>query len=196
MQHLTLNGQNKIDSPLAVLMQCWLLPCLLDHISSKILVGEGFFGVAGGDWGRQGVPQQHRQQPADPPSPDSTDPKVSAFFKVTSTSSRSSKVRTLYLIISYVPCRNSTKTPATSFKEPPLPFTPPFWEWAAPSTTITRWSLIGSWSWFSESQEICFQASCPFCQLCCQTCPYQTCPFQHCYQLSSGNGFRSSLQTP
>jgi len=40
----------------------------------------------------------------------------------------------------------------------------------------------------------CFQASCSFCRLRCQTRPYQTCPFQHYYQLSSGDNFRSSLQ--
>ena len=38
--------------------------------------------------------------------------------------------------------RNSAKISATSFKEPQLPSTPSFWEWVAPSTTITRWSLI------------------------------------------------------
>ena len=32
-----------------------------------------------------------------------------------------------------------------SSKEPPLPSTPSFWEWVAPSTTITRWSLLRSW---------------------------------------------------
>jgi len=31
-------------------------------------------------------------------------------------------------------------------QEPPLlPSTPSFWEWVAPSTTITRWSLLRSW---------------------------------------------------
>jgi hypothetical protein len=35
---------------------------------------------------------------------------------------------------------------------------------------------------------------CSYGVICCQTCPYQTCPFQHYYQLSSGEGFRSSLQ--
>ena len=37
------------------------------------------------------------------------------------------------------------KTSAPSFKEPPLPSTPSFWEWAAPSTIIIRWSLMKSW---------------------------------------------------
>ena len=39
-----------------------------------------------------------------------------------------------------------------------------------------------------------FTSSRAFCQLHCQTCPYQTCSFQHYYQLSSGDGYRSSLQ--
>ena len=30
--------------------------------------------------------------------------------------------------------------------------------------------------------------------LAAKICPYQTCPFQYCYQLSSGDGFRPSLQ--
>jgi hypothetical protein len=29
--------------------------------------------------------------------------------------------------------------------EPLLPSTPSFWNWVAPSTTITRWSLFRSW---------------------------------------------------
>jgi len=41
-------------------------------------------GVAGGNWGRPGALQQHRHPPpSDPPSPDSTDPKISAFSDVT-----------------------------------------------------------------------------------------------------------------
>jgi hypothetical protein len=47
--------------------------------------------------GRQGALQQHRQLSADPPSPDSTDPKISAFSNVTFTSSKSCTVRTLDL---------------------------------------------------------------------------------------------------
>ena len=41
--------------------------------------------------------------------------------------------------------QNSTKASAPSFKEPMLPSTPSFWEWVAPSTTITCWSLLRSW---------------------------------------------------
>jgi len=38
--------------------------------------------------------QQHRQPPAGPPTSDSTDPKVKANFRVTSTSSRSNLAKT------------------------------------------------------------------------------------------------------
>jgi hypothetical protein len=58
----------------------------------------GFLEVAGGNWGGLGAIQQHRQPLADPPSPDNTDPKISAFFNATSL--RSSPVRTLDLSIS------------------------------------------------------------------------------------------------
>ena len=55
----------------------------------------GFLGMAGGkNWGGLGATQQHRQPLANSPSPDSTDPKISAFSHVTFTSSRSSTVRT------------------------------------------------------------------------------------------------------
>jgi hypothetical protein len=47
--------------------------------------GGGFFVVAGGNWGRLRASQQYRQPLTDPPTPESTDPKISAFFKVAST---------------------------------------------------------------------------------------------------------------
>ena len=34
---------------------------------------------------------------------------------------------------------------APSFKEPPLPSTPTFWEWVAPSTTIPHYTPLRSW---------------------------------------------------
>jgi len=104
--------------------------------------GGGFLGVAGGNWGRPGAPQQHRQPLADPSFADSTDPKISAIFNVTFTSSRSSVVRTLDRRTSWAPRRNNTKAAAPSSKELPLPSTPSFWVWVAPSTTNTRWALI------------------------------------------------------
>jgi len=107
--------------------------------------GDGFIGVAGGNWGRLGAPQQNLQPLEDPPSPDSTDTKISAIFNKTFTSFRSWTVRTLDLRTSWAPHRNSTKASALSFKEPPLPSTPSFWEWVAPYTTITHWSLLRSW---------------------------------------------------
>jgi hypothetical protein len=66
--------------------------------NNKLLVmdGGGYFGAEGGKWGRRpGAPLQHRQPSADPPTPDSTNPKISAFFNVTYTSSRSNTVRML-----------------------------------------------------------------------------------------------------
>jgi len=100
--------------------------------------------MAGGNRGGVGAHQQHRQPLADPPSPDSTDPKVLAFSNVTFTSS--STVRTLDCRTSWAPRRNSIKASAPHFKEPPLPSTPFFWEWVALlSTTITCWSLLRCW---------------------------------------------------
>jgi len=98
-----------------------------------------------GNWGRPGATQQHRQPLADPPSPDSADPKISAFSNVTFTSLSSSTVRTLDRRTSWAPRRNSRKASAPPFKEPPLLSTPSFWEWVAISTTITRWNLLRSW---------------------------------------------------
>ena len=77
--------------------------------------------MAGSTWGGLGAPQQQRQPLADPPSPDtSTDPKNSAFYNVTFTSSRSSTVRTLDRRTSWAPCRNSIKASAPPSKKPPL----------------------------------------------------------------------------
>jgi len=114
----------------------------------------GFLEVVGGNWGGVGAPQQHRQPLADPPSLDSTDPKISAFHNVTFTSPRSSTVRTLDRRTSWAPRRSSIKASAPSSKEPPLPSTPSFWEWVAPSTSITRWSLLRSWVWFSKRKTL------------------------------------------
>ena len=69
-------------------------------------VGGWVFGVAGGNWGRLGAPQQHRQPPVEPPTPDSTDLKTSAKLGVTSTSSRSSFVGIPDLRTSWTPQRN------------------------------------------------------------------------------------------
>ena len=104
--------------------------------------GGGFLGVAGCNCGRPRALQQHRQPPpADPFSPDSIDPKISAFFNISFTSSRSSTVRTLDRRTSWALRGNSIKASAQPFKELPLPSTTSFWEWVAPSTTITHWSL-------------------------------------------------------
>jgi len=70
---------------------------------------------------------------------------ISAFSNVTFTSLISSTVRTLDRRTSWAPHRDSIKASALSSKEPPLASTQSFWEWMAPYTTITRWSLLRSW---------------------------------------------------
>ena len=84
--------------------------------------------MAGGDWGRLGAPQQHRQPPVEPQTPDSNDLKTSANLGATSTSSRSKTVRTPDLKTRWMPQKNSTtKISATFSKEPPLLSTSFFW---------------------------------------------------------------------
>ena len=157
-----------------------------------------FLEVAGGNWGRPGAPQQHRQPLADPPSSDSTDPKISAFSVNGDIHLIEIKycedTQPLNRRNSWAPCRNNTKASAPSPREPPLSSTPSFWEWVAPSTTITRWIGLRSWVLILRELRNLLPSFMFICQLCCQTCPYQTCPFQQCDQLSWGDGFRSSLQ--
>jgi hypothetical protein len=120
-----------------------LLPSPRKQKSNRLAKKEGgFLGVARGNWGRLGAPQQHRQPLADPPSPDSTDPKISAYFNMTSTSSRLRTVWTLDIKNSWTPCRNSTEALAPLCKTPPLPSKSFFWMRVAHSqvTTIKRWS--------------------------------------------------------
>jgi len=72
--------------------------------------GGGFLGVAGGSWGRLGALLQHRKPPpTDPPFPDSTNPKISAFFNVTFTLWRSNTLRTIDHRTSWAPHRNNIK---------------------------------------------------------------------------------------
>jgi len=135
-------SQTKIGLPPAVRM----LPSPRKLKNNRLAMKEGgFLEVAGGNRGGLGASQQHRQPLADPPSPDSTDPKNSAFSNVTFTSSKLSTVRTLNRRTSWAPRRNNTEATAPSSKEPLLTSTPSFWEWVAPSTIITRWTLLRSW---------------------------------------------------
>ena len=84
--------------------------------------------MAGGNWGRPGAPQQHRQPLiVQPPTPNSTDLKTSTKLGVTSTSSRSSIVRTPDFRTSWMPQRNSTNMSAPFSKEPPILSTSSFW---------------------------------------------------------------------
>jgi len=130
-------------------MLYWLLPSLQKQKGNRLATkGDGFLGVTGGSWGwgRPGALLQHRQPPStDPLSSDSINPKISAFSNVTLNSLRSSTVITLDWRNGWAPRRNSIKASAPFFKEHPLPFTPSFWERVAPSTTITRRSLLRSW---------------------------------------------------
>ena len=81
----------------------------------------GFFGVAGGNRGRLRAPQQHYQLPAKPFSPFSTDPKISAYFNVRFTSSRSNTEDTPEdLRTSWTQHRNSRKFPSQGAYEAPL----------------------------------------------------------------------------
>jgi hypothetical protein len=86
--------QNRFTS--AVQMMYWLLLPQKKSYRQAMQGGE-LLGVARGKgWGRMGELQRHRQPPpADAPSPDTTDPKISAFSNETFTSSSSSTVRTL-----------------------------------------------------------------------------------------------------
>jgi len=105
--------------------------------TQQTTVGEWVLRSGGGNWGRLGAPQQHRQPPVEPPTPDSTDLKTSANLDVTSTSLRSSIVKTPDLRTSWTPQRNSTKISSTFSKEPPLLSTSSFRVWVAPSKTHT-----------------------------------------------------------
>jgi len=98
-------------------------------------------------------------------------------------------VKTPGLRTSWTPQSNSTKTFAFFSEEPPLLSTSSFWVWVAPSTTLTLWSLLRNWVLILKEVR-----SMPQALYTLYFCPYQTCPFQYCYQLSSGAGFRPSLQ--
>ena len=93
--------------PPAIQKLYWLL-----LFAQRILTmeGGGFFGVAGANWGRLGAPQQRLPLSADRPSPDSTHPKCSAYFNVTSTSLRSSTVEHTDLRTSWAPRRTAQKS--------------------------------------------------------------------------------------
>jgi len=88
------------------------------------------------------------------------------------------------------------KGSAPSFKEPPSPSTPSPWTLVATSATNARGSHSRTWAlylkWVENFASELHKASC---QSCCLIFPYQTCSYQYYYQLSSGAGFRSSLQS-
>ena len=158
-------------------MLYWLLPSPQKLKSNRLAMKEGgLLEVAGGNWGRPGsstsaaspsinsstFPRQHR-------------PKDLNILQHVTFTSRSSTVRTLDRRTSWAPRRNSKK--ALLHPSRGLCCPPSFWVLVAPSSTITRWSLKRAWVLVLRELRACFQASCSFCQLRCQTCPYQTCPF-------------------
>ena len=92
-----------------------------------------------------GAPQQHSQPPVEPPTltPDSTDLKTSEKLGVTSTSSRSSIVRTPDLRTSWTPQRNKDLCNILQGASVTLHII--LLVWVAPSTTLTLWSLSRNW---------------------------------------------------
>ena len=133
----TFASQIKTELPPAAQILCWLLQPLQKHESNKLWQGGGFFGVAGGNWGRLGASQQHRQPPAEPPTPDSIGPKDL------------SKPRHDIHLVEIKYCDDTRpqnqlnaakvrhKDLCSISEEPPLLSTSSFWVWAAPSTTTT-----------------------------------------------------------
>ena len=79
-------------------------------------------------------------------------------------------------------------------KEPPLLSKSSFWVWAAPSTTLTLWSLSRNWvSILKELRSLPPSSMCTLWILLLNLSMPDV-PFQYCNQLSSGAGFRPSLQ--
>jgi hypothetical protein len=121
--------------------------------------GAGFLGVAGGNWDRE-------------IGTTSTAPLAATNRSTFSTFSRQHRPKDHSILqcdihhieikydkdtrsqnqLSTAQARNSTKASAPSFKDPQFSSTPFFWEWVAPSTTITRWSLFRNW--FSKSYKL------------------------------------------
>jgi len=106
--------------PPAVRMLYWLAAPIFTKTKKQQTSSEGGRILRSGKGRLRETFQEHfystaKPLPTDPPSPDSTDPKISAFSNVISTSSRSSTVRTLDCRTSRAPRRNSTKDSALFF---------------------------------------------------------------------------------
>ena len=140
-------SQTKLGLPPAVRMLYWLPPSISAKTKKQQTSNKGRWVLRSG----RGQLRETRSTSAAPPAigrstfPRQQRPKDLSIFNVTFTSSRSSTMRTLDCRSSWAPRRNSIKASAPSFKEPLLLSTPSFGEWVAPSTTITRWSLLRSW---------------------------------------------------
>jgi len=139
--------RQKKGLPPAVLMLYWLLPSLRKQKNNRLLVllvamkGGGFLGVAGGNWGRPGAPQQHRRSTF----PRQHRPKDLSIFQ-----------REIHFIkVEYcedIRPQNQLSTAQEQHKGfcstlqgasvtlLTIPINS-YWVWAAPSTTLTLWSL-------------------------------------------------------
>ena len=151
--------------------------------------GGGFLGVAEGNWGRPGTPQQHRQPLADPPSPDSTHPNISAFSYVTFTSLRLNFYEVTKLRNQLSAAQEQLKGPCSILQGASVNLHTILL--GVGGTIYNNYTLKPFKESSLDSQRVKKLASKLhvhqwFCQLRCQTCPYQTCPFQPNYQLSSG----------
>ena len=105
--------------------------------------------MAGGNGGRLGEPQQHRQPLVQPPTPDSTDLKTS--LNKTRRDIHLVEIKVLWGHQTSKPaeCRIGTAQRPLQHSPRSLRYSPhhPFWVWAALSTTLTLWCLSRNWVW-------------------------------------------------
>jgi len=169
---------------------------LCKKLNNKLLQGGGFFGVAGGNWGRLGAPQQqpppatsrainprqHRPKDLSKPRRDILPHRDQVLWGHQTSEPAERRKGTAQRPLQHSP-RSPRCSPQSSF-----------WVWAAPSTTPILWSLSRNRvSILKELRSLPPSSMCTLWTL-LLTCPYQTCLFQYCYQLLPGAGFRPSLQ--
>jgi len=103
--------------------------------------GGWIFWATGGKWGRPGAPQPS----AEPPTPYSANPKISAFFNLASASSRSTYCKNTMPQDQLSAAQEKHKGICTLLRSLRNLHTSSFWEWVAASTTIILKSLLRSW---------------------------------------------------